>query len=249
MKNNTRCTGNFKILGGLFLSMLLLFVAIASAEETDGTQTEIPIASAGAQAIAVGSEAIVSSHVAITSDGASASAIAKAKAENGETATAIAEAWANWIDGSSASARSVATAIAGIGETIWAEAKTRASVSKGEASTETEAYIGTDPNHIDHPDHIGGDPDHIGGDPKDTDNSMVTQRPDAIGGFIFGKGDIERYCNFKLQSADEDHSNDYRAKYFMNIIAWDYGFKDEKLFEDKYNIICTSGLDMKDRFP
>ena len=145
----------------------------------------------------------------------------------------------HWFDGSSAYAHSVATAVAGIGETIWAEAKASVSVSTGKANAETDAYVGTDPNHIDPKE-----------DPNNGDIVLVsTPIPDAIGGFIFGKGDIERYCNFKLQLVDKDPSNDRRAKYFMNIITWDYGFRDDKLFEDKFNIVCTPGLDMKDRIP
>ncbi len=240
-KNMKNCS---KVLGGLFLLMLVLFVTVASAEDTGEISTTV--ASAGAQAVATGSETIASTQVTITSDGASATAIAKAKAENGGTATAIAEAWANWVDGSSAYARSIATVVAGIGETIWAEAKATASVSTDEASAETIAYVGTDPNYVDRDPNNGGD----GGDP---DNGKIvpvpTPRPDAIGGFIFGKGDIERYCNFKLQLTDENSDNDRRAKYFMNIIAWDYGFKEDKQFEDKYSIVCTSGMDMKDRIP
>ena len=250
MKNKK--TNNLKFLGVVFLSMLVLFITIASAEtgETpagDTTATE-SVSSAGAQAIATGSEAIASTQVTITSDGASASATSKAKAENGDTATAVAEAWANWVDGSSAYARSVATAVAGIGETIWAEAYASASISEGEARAETEAYVGTDPDHIDHnnggedPNNGGGDPNNGGGDPNNGKIVPETPRPDAISGFIFGKSDIERYCTYKLQMTDDNPDNDHRAEYYLNIIAWDYGFKDKSEFESKYNIECTTKI-------
>lgn len=232
MKNIKNTKNSLKVLGGLFLSMLLLFVTVASAEDVQIDETHATVASAGAQAIATGSEAIASTQVTITSDGASASATSKAKAENGDTATAVAEAWANWVDGSSAYARSVATAVAGIGETIWAEAYASASVSEGEARAETEAYVGTDPNHIDH--------NNGGGDPNNGKIVPVkTPKQDAISGFIFGKSDIERYCTYKLQMTDDNPDNDHRAEYYLNIIAWDYGFKDRLNFESKYNIECT----------
>ena len=240
MKNkNTRN----KVLGGLFLSMLLLFVAVASAEESDVDGTHATVASAGAQAIATGSTAITTTQVVITSEGATASATAKAKAENGETATAIADAWAHWVDGSSAYARSVATVVAGIGETIWAEAKASASASSDGASAETIAYVGTDPNRIDDPTN----PPTSGGE---NGNKIVNVPPkiDSIGSYTFGKGDIERYCHFKLQLSDSDTSNDNRAKYYMGIIAWDYGFSTID-FENKYDVKCSNELDMKDRIP
>ena len=231
MKNNMK--NSLKVLGGLFLLMLLLFVTVASAEDESTT-----VASAGAQAIATGSEAIASTQVTITSDGASASATAKAKAENGGTATAIAEAWANWVDGSSAYARSIATAVAGIGETIWAEAYASVSVSEDEARAETEAYVGTDPNHIDKETNNGGDGDLNNG----RTITVPTPRPNAISGFIFGKSDIERYCTYKLQTADDNPDNDHRAEYYLDIIAWDNGFKKKLDFENKYNIECTTKI-------
>ena len=242
MKNKNTRRNSYKVLAGLILSMLLLFVVIASAEETHVDETHATVASAGAQAIATGSQAIASTQVTITSGGASASAISKAKAENGGIATAIAEAWAHWVDGSSAYAHSTATAVAGIGETIWAEAAAHASVSTDKASAGTEAYIGTDPNRID----PKGDPAPVSGG----DNGKIASVPqgNSFGGFIFGKGDIERYCHFKLQLSDNDMSNDAHAKYFMEIIAWDYRLS-PILFESKYDIKCTNELDMKDRIP
>lgn len=238
MKNKMRN----RVLGGLFLSILLLFVVVASAEEThtDGTYAT---ASAGAQAIATGKEAIASTQVTITSDGASASATSKAKAENGQTATAIADAWAHWVDGSSAYAHSTAIAVAGIGETIWAEATAHASASADKASSETIAYVGTDPKYIDPPDPTNGG--------ENNGNQIVSVPPKAqsFGGFIFGKGDIERYCHYKLQLSDSDSSNDNHAKYYIDIIAWDYGFSDPMGFENKYDVKCSTELEMKDRIP
>ena len=228
---NTR--NSLKVLGGLFLSMLLLFVVVASAEETHVDGTHATVASAGAQATATGSEAIASTKVVVTSEGASASSIAKAKAENGETATAIADAWARWVDGSSAYAHSAATAVAGIGETIWAEAKATASASAGSANAGTIAYVGTDPNYVDPPNN-GGVPNNGKIIP------VVTSRPDAISGFIFGKSDLDRYCTYKLQLTDDNPGNNHRAEYYLHIIAWDYGFDDLINFESKYNVKCET---------
>lgn len=236
MKNKPKMENkknNLKVLGYLFVSMLLLFVAIASAEENDETY----VASAGAQAIATGSETIAYAQVTITSDEAYASATSKAKAENGGTATAMAEAWANWADGSSACARSVATAIAEIGETIWAEATAHASVSSGEAISYAGACVG-DAGCIDPKDEgNSGDVNNGGTDGTITIPEPIKPELDAISGFVFGKGDIDRYCTFKLQLADSDPNNDQRAKYFMrDVIAWaDYGLT-MQAFEAKYNI-------------
>lgn len=244
MKNMKSMRNNLKVWGGLFMLMLLLFVTVASAEDTGETSTAV--VSAGAQAIATGSEAITSTQVTITSDGASASATSKAKAENGETATAIAEAWANWIDGSSAYASSIATAVAGIGETIWAEASASASVSEGGARAETDAYVGTDPNHIDPTNGGSGESGGNGNGNGNPNNAIIvpvpTSRPDAISGFVFGKSDIERYCTYKLQLTDDDPNNDHRAEYYLGIIAWDYGFKKKLDFENRYNIECTTKI-------
>jgi hypothetical protein len=238
MKNIKNTKNSLKVLSGLFLMMLLLFVAVASAEEVKVDETHATVASAGAHAIATGSETIASTQVTITGDRASASATSKAKAENGGTATAIADAWSNWIDGSSAHAHSTATAVAGIGETIWAEALAHAFTSTGKASTETIAYVGTDPKYIDPPDPASGG-----------EKNNMPPKVDSFGGFIFGKGDIERYCHYKLQLGDNDTSNDKHAKYYMGIIAWDYGFSDLKGFENRYDVKCSTGLDMKDRTP
>lgn len=242
MKN--RRTNNLKFLGVVFLSMLVLFITIASAEtgETpagDTTATE-SVSSAGAQAIATGSETIATVEAVVSSDGASSSATAKAKAENGGTATAIAEAWANWVDGSSAYARAVATAVAGAGETIWAEATAQASASSGKTDAYAGACVG-DSGCIDR-----NEGDNGGGDNGGNINGNVAPLPpkpklDSIGGFIFGKGSIDRYCTFKLQLLDGNTNNDDRAKYMMyDVIAWgEYGFTGQQ-FEAKYNITDDS---------
>lgn len=241
MKNKK--TNNLKFLGVVFLSMLVLFITIASAE-TGETPVTDSVSSAGAQAMATGSETIATVEAVVSSDGASSSATAKAKAENGGTATAIAEAWANWVDGSSAYAKAVATAVAGIGETIWAEATAQASASSGKADAYAGACVG-DSGCIDR-----NEDDNGGGDVETITVIRVTPllpkpKLDSIGGFIFGKGDIDRYCTFKLQLSDGNTSNDDRAMYFMNVIAWDgYGFT-EKIFEQKYGLTeenCTQIL-------
>lgn len=246
MKN--RRTNNMKFLGVVFLSMLVLFITIASAdtEETpagDTTATD-SVSSAGAQAIATGSETIATVEAVVSSDGASSSATAKAKAENGGTATAIAEAWANWVDGSSAYARAVATAVAGAGETIWAEATAQASASSGKSDAYAGACVG-DSGCIDRNEDNNGGGDNGGNNNGHVAPLLPKPKLDSIGGFIFGKGDIDRYCTFKLQLLDGNTSNDDRASYFMNVIAWDgYGFT-EKTFEQKYGLTnenCTQIL-------
>lgn len=245
MKNKK--TNNLKFLGVVFLSMLVLFITIASAETGepagDTTATD-SVSSAGAQAIATGSETIATVEAVVSSDGASSSATAKAKAENGGTATAIAEAWANWVDGSSAYARAVATAVAGAGETIWAEATAQASASSGKTDAYAGACVG-DSGCINKDEGNNGGNDN-GGDPNVNTAPPKKPKLDSMGGFIFGKGAVDRYCTFKLQLTDSDPSNDYRAKYMMyDVIAWgEYGFTGQE-FEKKYDITdesCTQIL-------
>lgn len=240
MKNKK--TNNLKFLGVVFLSMLVLFITIASAETepAGGTTATDSVSSAGAQAIATGSETIATVEAVVSSDGASSSATAKAKAENGGTATAIAEAWANWVDGSSAYARAVATAVAGAGETIWAEATAQASASSGKTYAYAGACVG-DSGCIDR-----NEDDNGGGDVETITVIRVAPLPpkpklDSMGGFIFGKGAIDRYCTFKLQLLDGNTNNDDRAKYMMyDVIAWgEYGFTGQQ-FESKYNITDNS---------
>lgn len=215
----------------IFLSILLLsmFTIVAFAEEpVDDT------ASAGARAIAIGDETETVVQATVNDDGASSSATSRAKAENGGTATAIAEAWANWYDGSSAYARAMAVAVAGIGETIWAEANAQASVSSDGTTT---AYAGA----------CVGDAGCIDPDPN-TDGSKQKIKVETQGrdffGFAFGKSDPGRYYYFKKVANGDitttislsDENNTYmqnRAKDYMWSIAWDRGLNQTQ-FENKY---------------
>lgn len=217
----------------IFLAIMLIStftIVVASAEESDET------ASAGAQAIAIGDETETVVQATVNDDGASSSATSRAKAENGGTATAIAEAWANWYDGSSAYARAMAVAVAGIGETIWAEANAQASVSSDGISTSNARACVGDAGCLD------PDPD-IG---ENTENKQKIEVDSTGGGFNFGKNDIERYCVYKLQLSDNNTENDVHASYSMNVIAWgDYGFTNE-VFENKFGIDNASCIELID---
>lgn len=225
IKNNQKCVS-------IFLSILLLsmFTIVAFAEEpVDDT------ASAGAQAIAIGDETETTAQAVVNDDGASSSATSRAKAENGGTATAIAEAWANWYDGSSAYARAMAVAVAGMGETIWAEATAQASVSSDGTTT---AYAGAcvgDAGCI--------DPSTDGSGNAKQKIKVETQGRDFFG-FAFGKSDPGRYYYFKKVANGDitttislsDENNTYmrdRAKDYMWSIAWDRGLNQTQ-FENKY---------------
>jgi hypothetical protein len=225
-------TKSWRLFGGLFLSMLLVFT-MASAE------TEDP--SAGAIASADGDVAIASTHVVVTENSASAGATARASASNGGTATAIAEAWANFLDAAMAYALSTSTVTAGIGEIAWAEAYVEVSASAdGEAYARADSTICTGENCLDEKDPNSNDNIGSSGVHSSTSGGAV---------YTFGKSDIERYCHFKLQLSDEDDKNDERAKYFIGIIAWDNGFSNDKTFEQKYNVECTTKqLNMEDNY-
>lgn len=212
---------NWKLFGELFLSMLLVFTMVASAETGDS--------SAGAMASADGDVAIVSTHVTVTASSASAEATARASVSNGGTATAIAEAWANFLDIATAYARSTSTVTAGMGEIVWVEARaTAVASSDGKSRARAGSVICMGIGCL---------------DPKDPSNSGNGVSTHSSGGavYTFGKSDAERYCYFKLQLSDNDTKNDDRAKYFIGIIAWDNGFSSDttKEFEQKYNIACV----------
>ncbi len=58
--------------------------------------------------------------------------------------------------------------------------------------------------------------------------------------FVFGRGDVDRYCWFKCQY--EDNSSNRRAWYFMTQIARENGFWEYELgqYEAKYKIDCST---------
>lgn len=224
----------------VILIAIIIFGNIATATAIEAQESGAT-ASAEASASASGDKASVTTEVSVSGTGAHSSASALASASNGGTATAIAEAWASWSDTVSAYAQSAVTIVAGIGETVWAHATAEATVtSDGTAKATAESTVGTG----EYPgDNNGGSEDQIVAVPKVIERSM--------GGFVFGKGDIERYCHFKQQLKDDDPKNDDRAKYYISIIAWDYGFKEDQLnnFEDKFKIECTSNINLKDYYP
>lgn len=229
-------SNNWKILGGLFLSMLLIFTMVASAE-TEGS-------SAGASASADGDITITNSQATVTENSATASATARATASNGGIATAIAEAWANFLDRATAYARATSTATAGIDETVWVEASVEVSaLEDGTANSKAESIVCIGENCLDKKDGNNGN-----NNPSDIGTTTST----SIGGgavYIFGKSDVERYCHFKSQLTDNDISNDARADYYINITTWGNGFYEMETneFENKYNITCSSSqLDLKD---
>lgn len=220
---------NLKILSSLIFVLILLLTTVVYAETDSGKS------SAGAQASATGDVTSSSTKATVSSDSATAYALAKAKAENGGTATAIAEAWAHFVDKSSAYAYATATATAKIGESIWAEAYVKVTASSDGSSTAySESYVGANEKNIE-----DGINNIIGNEIDNSVNgeSYVKKGDPSFGGFDFGKSDIERYCHYKQQLTDNEKSNDEHAKYYLNIIAWDYGFNETK-FEQKYNIIC-----------
>lgn len=250
MKKHERSKTNgpvnsWRLFGSLFLSILLLFTVIATATDTEAGES-----SAGGQASATGDVTTASVHATTSESGASSSATAKAVASDGGTATAMAETWASISGVASAYAQAVATTVAGIGETVYAYAHAEASVSSdGTATASTIASVGQGTG-----DDIGGD-DNNGGNGDNGNNGnngengngvrTIIQpivKRDSMGGFIFGKGATERYCTFMSQLDDNDSKNDDRARYFMNIIAWnDFGLT-EKVFEQKYGLTkenCT----------
>lgn len=252
MKNKK--TNSWRLHIVILIAMIIFGnMAIATAIEASPTQESGATASAEASASASGDTASVTAETSVSETGAHASASALASASNGGTATAIAEAWASWSNTVSAYARSIATVVAGIDETAWAHATAEATVtSDGAAQATAESAVGTGEYPGDNNDGSEGNND---GSVNSGNNNQVVTVPKVVersmGGFIFGKGDIERYCYFKQQLTDDDPKNDNRAKYYINIIAWDYGFKEDKLkrFEDKYKIECATGLEMKDYYP
>jgi len=65
-------------------------------------------------------------------------------------------------------------------------------------------------------------------------------------GFTFGKCDVQRYKHFWLQLRDNSTENDVRARYWMEVIAWDSGERSPGDFEEKWDIsnkIPPNGLD------
>lgn len=66
-------------------------------------------------------------------------------------------------------------------------------------------------------------------------------RSSVFGGtFIFGRSDVERYTYFKYKYINESNSDSVRsrAKYFMKILANDYGLN-ETQFENKFDIVVN----------
>lgn len=238
MKHEKR--NNWRLFGGLFLSMLFVFTMVASAEIED--------VSAGAIASADGDVAIASTHVIVTEISAGAEATARASASNGGTATAIAEAWANFLDAAMAYARSTSTVTAGINEIAWAEAHVAVSASAdGTACAIADSTICTGENCLDKKDPDNGNNADNGNGNANGLHTPASNSGGAI--YTFGKADTERYCHFKLQLSDDDAKNDDRAKYYIGIIAWDNGFSSDttKEFEQKYSIECTTEqLNMED---
>jgi len=232
-KKNTK--NSLKVLGGLFLSMLLLLTAVASADtgEVPISEATSLTSSAGAEAIAIGNEVTASTQVVTTGDRAYSSAIAEAIASDGETATATAEVWAQFADIAYAYAQAVATAVAGAGQTVHAYARADAlALSDGTAIASACISAGSGDNAC-----IKSDSGKSG-----KGISVPVPRPDTISGFIFGASDADRYCTYKLQLEDEDSGNNYRAEYYLNIIAWDYGFAQRTNFEKKYDIKCEAKI-------
>lgn len=232
-KEKLNLTNNWKVLGGLFLSMLLIFTMIASAE-TEGS-------SAGASASAEGDITITTSKATVTENSATASATARAMASNGGIATAIAEAWANFLDKATAYAHATSTVTSGLGETVWAEASVEVSASEDGTSTSgAESIVCIGESCLDKKDANNGN--------SDQGETHTTASTGGGAVYAFGNSDIERYCHFKLQLDDEDPTNDAHAKYYIDILTWDSGFTYPEDFEDKYNIVCSSNqLSLKDR--
>jgi len=231
---------SLNILGGLFLflSILLLFTVVASAEDVPVSEATSLTSSAGAEAIAMGNEVTASTQVVTTGDRAYSSAIAEAIASDGETATATAEVWAQFADVAYAYAQAVATAVAGAGQTVHAYARADAlALSDGTAIASACISAGSGDNACKSATENSGDSG------KGNKGIFVAPRPDTISGFIFGASDAERYCTYKLQLEDEDSDNNHRAEYYLNIIAWDYGFAQRINFEDKYDIKCGVKID------
>lgn len=220
----------------IVLSILLLSTIAMATESTDEENSD-----AGAQAIAIGSETFATTSATVSDEGASAEAYARAKAENGETATAIAEAWAYFTDVASAYAKAVATAIAGSGETVWAEAYASASAEpSGESVAIAESRVG---------DLTSGDTGNDDDNKKIVSAVIKVDNKGSFMGFTFGKNDTERYCFFKQQLTDDDPDNDDRAKYYLWQIPWDNGGLSEEEFENKYlnGTGCGGNLNLKDR--
>lgn len=235
-RSKTKTNGpvnSWRLFGGLFLSVLLLFTVIATAADTGTGESsaEATTSSAGAIATATGDTATVSTQVVTSGDGASSSGTAEAIASDGATATATVEVWASYANIASAYASAIATAIAGIGETVHAYAQADVSVSSdGTATASACTSAGSGDNNC-----ISANDGNNGGE----DGKIVpvkTPKQMAISGFIFGKSDLERYCTYKLQLKDGNSENHNRAEYYLNIIAWDYGFAQRQGFETKYNI-------------
>lgn len=177
---------NMKYLCRLFLYILLMFIIIgttgALAEiDTEFIETETDVASsitvnaegevmgasdtseAIASGYADGEESSVISIAKTDPNSAYAESLSKAMAEDGNTATAIAEAWANFLDISTAYAYSTATAAAGIGETVWAVAYAEAYASATESYAHAEAHAGENANNY----NGGGTDDGNGGGNED----------------------------------------------------------------------------------
>lgn len=240
MKNRPKMKKTRNVLGGLFLSMLLLFTVVVSADTEDVPVSEAIslTSSAGAEAIAMGNEVTASTQVVTTGDRAYSSATAEAIASDGETATATAEVWAQFADVAYAYAQAVATAVAEAGQTVHAYARADAlALSDGTAIASACISAGSGDNACK---SVTENSDNSG---KGNSGIFVAPRPDTISGFIFGASDAERYCTYKLQLEDEDSSNNRRAEYYLNIIAWDYGFKQRIDFENKYDIKCDVKID------
>lgn len=244
MKCRERSKNNWRLLGGLFLSMLLVFTTVALAETGDPSSDVLadPSASAttdssaGAAASAEGDVAIANAHITITVSGAGAEATARARASNGGTAIAIAEAWANFLDIATAHAYAITTVTAGIGEITWAEAYAKAT-AQADGTAYAQADSCTGENCL-----VKKSPDNNIGQ-----NGVVSSSGGAV--YSFGKSDVERYCHFKLQLSDNDVKNDDRAKYFIDVLTWDNGFSGGTVeFEQKYNIKCGKELKMEDNY-
>lgn len=235
--------GELRVVGCIFLVVLFVLTAVASAE-TGGFSTNRD-SSAGAIASANGDETITKSHAMINDNMAKASAFAKAKASNGRAATVVAEAWANFLDKATAYSKATSTATSQEGETVWVVASAEVSTTEdGTSVSKAGSYVclSLDCPKID-----------VGNNENDKDKSVKTSssRPGTGGAmYTFGNSDIERYCYFKQQLNDDDQSNDERAKYYIGILTWDNGFLHTEDFERKYDIVCTSdniNLDMRDR--
>jgi hypothetical protein len=211
-----------RFLGGLFLSILLIFTVIAAASEESGTGT------ASASGTAIGDYAIVTAESSVSNSEAFASVLAKASASDGRTATAESTAYVTWGD-SSAYSHALATAISTIGQTTWAETYAEARASQNSAATKSTSIVwsaGYDDgnsggnnggNNGESGDNGGNTADGNGGNGDNGENNgnnggnnpdagkgnvpteTIIPRPDgSMFGFSFGKSDPGRYYYFKL---------------------------------------------------